>query len=418
MRNTLEVIRFEIMRSVKKPSFWLAAILAPVMLGLYVAIAALSGYSAGEMIESGTDTSKMSLGIYDGAKYLKTTTVINPDESKQELVVYESEQAGIDDVQNKKLDVFYVIPEDFAKEPTVKIYVKPEVAKIMDNYSMPIMSLLQTHALSEVSAINYAIITNSVTYDTTTYSNEDNHVIDESELIGKMAGPIIALVLFYILIVVLGNRLVAAMTEEKENRISELMLTSISPHELIIGKIISLMILGIIQLIVLVIPALIIYKIGLNYNVIPNFISSALDAISILQYILLLIASYFLYTAGCVVIGTLSPTAKDANSFSGVFVIMVILPIFFIGSLASSSPDFMAYFLSYFPPSAPIAVMLRAIFGNLAEWEYWVALADIVVSGALLAKLATYIFCKNAIEFTAKINLRKLLGKPRKTWKN
>jgi ABC-2 type transport system permease protein len=208
------------------------------------------------------------------------------------------------------------------------------------------------------------------------------------------------------------------MTEEKENRISELMLTSISPHELIIGKIISLMILGIIQLIVLVIPALIIYKIGLNYNVIPNFISSALDAISILQYILLLIASYFLYTAGCVVIGTLSPTAKDANSFSGVFVIMVILPIFFIGSLASSSPDFMAYFLSYFPPSAPIAIMLRAIFGSLAEWEYWVALADIVISGALLAKLATYIFCKNAIEFTAKINLRKLLGKPRKTWKN
>ena len=418
MRNTLEVIRFEILRSVKKPSFWLAAILIPVMLGLYVAVAALSGYSAGEMLENATDTSQMSLGVYDGAKYLKTTTIINPDESKQELAVYDDEQTGIDDVQNNKLDVFYVIPENFAEEPTVRIYVKPEVVKIMDNYSTPIAYLLQTHALSEVTPINYAIITNSVAYDTTTYDSEDNHVVEEGEIVGKMAGPVIALVLFYILIVVLGNRLVAAMTEEKENRISELMLTSVSPHELIVGKIISLMILGMIQLIVLVIPALIIYKIGLNYNVIPSFISGALDAISILQYILLLIASYFLYTAGCVVIGTLSPTAKDANSFSGVFVIMVILPIFFIGSLASSNPDFMAYFLSYFPPSAPIAIMLRAIFGNLAEWEYWVALADIVIAGALLAKLATYIFCKNAIEFTAKFNLRKLLRSPRKSWKN
>ena len=78
----------------------------------------------------------------------------------------------------------------------------------------------------------------------------------------------------------------------------------------------------------------------------------------------------------------------------------------------------MTYILSYFPPSAPIAVMLRAIFGNLADWEFWVALADITIAGILLAKLATYIFCKNAIEFTAKINLRKLLSNPRKSWKN
>ena len=133
---------------------------------------------------------------------------------------------------------------------------------------------------------------------------------------------------------------------------------------------------------------------------------------------LLLVASYFLYTAGCVVVGTLSPTAKDANSFSGIFVILVILPIFFIGAFMGKDISVMTYILSYFPPSAPIAVMLRAIFGNLADWEFWVALADITIAGILLAKLATYIFCKNAIEFTAKINLRKLLSNPRKSWKN
>ena len=208
------------------------------------------------------------------------------------------------------------------------------------------------------------------------------------------------------------------MTEEKENRISELMLTSINPRSLIIGKIISLMIVGFIQLLVLVVPLLILYKVGLNYNVIPEFIKEGINALSIAQYSLLLIASYFLFTSGCIVIGTLTPTAKDANSFSSVFIIMVILPIFFLGSFTGKDNQFMMYFLTYFPPSAPIAIMLRAIMGSLADWEFWVGLIDVTVVGALLAKLATYIFCKNAIEFTARVNFKKLFGSPRKLWKD
>ena len=152
--------------------------------------------------------------------------------------------------------------------------------------------------------------------------------------------------------------------------------------------------------------------------VIPNFIQEGLNALSIAQYALLLLASYFLYTAGCIIIGTVTPTAKDASSFSSIFIIMVILPIFFLGSFTGKDNQAMMYFLTYFPPSAPIAIMLRAIMGSLAEWEFWVGLVDITISGALLAKLATYIFCRNAIEFTAKINFKKLLGSPRKLWKN
>ena len=58
MNKTLQVIHFEVMRNLKKPSFWAAAILVPVLLGVYIGIAALAGYQAGESLEGGTDTSK------------------------------------------------------------------------------------------------------------------------------------------------------------------------------------------------------------------------------------------------------------------------------------------------------------------------------------------------------------------------
>ena len=417
MSRIKEVIRFEVVRSLKKPSFWIAAVLIPVGFALYIGFAALVGYNAGEAMEAGTNTTDLKLGYYDESEYLKQTKFVNADEKEQTLEAQESKDAGIAAVKDKKIDVFYYIGKDFAESKKVKIYTKPDNASITDDYSAPIRNLLATTAATNVDAIDFAVITNAVDYEMTTFDAKDNHEIDASEKVKEIIGPGIALVCFYILMVVLGNRLTAAMVEEKENRISELLLTSIKPVDFIIGKIISLMIVGIIQLIVLVVPMLILYKLGQNGNVFPDWLQISFDFVSIAQYMLMLIISYFLFTAMSVIIGVISPTAKDANSYSGVMAIMVILPIFFINVFMPNGTSTLTYVLSYFPPSAPIALMLRGVFGNLPTWEFWLGLADIAVFGLLAARLATYIYCKNAIEFTAKINFKKLFGTPRKSWK-
>ena len=224
--------------------------------------------------------------------------------------------------------------------------------------------------------------------------------------------------MFYILIVVLGNRLTAAMVEEKENRISELILTSIKPIHLIVGKIISLMILGLIQLTVLIVPLIIAYIIAIQYDAVPGNIVLTFDALTIAEYLILLFASYFLFTSLCVIIGTITSSAKDANSFMGVIVILTILPMFFISSFASHDIQPFTYFLTYFPPSAPLAIMLRGVFGTLPDWELLVGLVDIIVFGFIFSRIATAIFCRNAIASSSKIDFKKLLGSPRKTWKN
>ena len=416
MNKTLEVIRFEVMRSLKKPSFWIAAILIPIGFALYIGFAAMVGYNTSEAMENATNTSEMKLGFYDESNYIKSDKIVDADNKEQALERYSDKDSGIADVKAKKLDVFYYIPGNFAESKKAEIYTKPEKSSLISDYSGPLRQLLNMTALSNVSPTDVAVITNAISFDTTTFDNADDHVIDQGEIIRSIAGPVIALVCFYILMVVLGNRLTAAMVEEKENRISELILTSVKPNTLIVGKIISLMIVGIIQLIVLVIPMLLLYKVAQNVSVLPENFQLSLDALNIAQYLLFLVASYFLFTAMSVFVGVISPTAKDANSYSSFMVIMVILPIFFINAFMSE-PSAMTYFLSYFPPSAPIAILLRAVFGNLAAWEFWVSLAEIAVVGALIAKLDSHVFCHNAIEFTAKVNFKKLFSKPRKQWK-
>ena len=168
MSKTCQVIRFEVVRSLKKPSFWLAALLVPILLGFYIFIAALSGYNAGETLEAGVDTANMTLGVFDEAKYLAAKTFINAKEEKQELKEYSNRETGIKDVQNGKLDVFYYLPAKFAEEHKVEIHVKPDNVSAFNDYSTPIRSLLSATALAEVSPINFAVITNTVEYNTTT----------------------------------------------------------------------------------------------------------------------------------------------------------------------------------------------------------------------------------------------------------
>ena len=418
MNKTWQVVRFEIVRSLKKPSFWLAALLIPILLGFYIFVAAMSGYNASEALEAGVDTSDMTLGVFDEAEYLAVKTVINQKNEEQTLREYKAKDTGVNDVKDGKLDVFYYLPSNFEKEHQIEIYVKPDTVGILDDYANPIRSLLSATALAETSEINFAIITNAIAYNTTTFSTEDDHVVDMAETISKIAVPAIGLGMFYILIVVLGNRLTAAMVEEKENRISELILTSIKPIHLIIGKIISLMVLGIIQLTILIVPLIIAYFVAQKYNAIPFNISLNLDPILVAEYGILLLMSYFLFTSLCVLIGTLTSSAKDANSFMSVIIILTILPIFFIGSFAERDIQPLAYFLSYFPPSAPLALMMRGVFGTLPTWELLIGIADITIFGLISSRLATYIFCHNAIASTSKIDFKKLLGAPRKTWKD
>ncbi len=415
--NLGNVISFEVVRNLKKPFFWIIALLLPALLVGYVLIVALSSQNTSDTISQNSDTTSLRLGVYDGANYLLSNEFINSNNETQSAEIYTDSETGIEAVKNNTLDVCNVIPDDFAQNPSVQIYAKPSSSNIFTSYQAPILTLLTNTAVATTAHENIAILTNTVAVESINFSAETDEVIDTNAIISRMIIPGVGLALFYILIIVLGNRLTTAMVEEKENRISEMILTSMRPQDLITGKIISLIILGLIQLTILILPVIILYSLGIAKDLIPFEFNIDWDPWLIISTIALLLSSYFLFTALCVTVSTLVPTAKDAGSFASIIVILVILPFFFVGDFTSNNPSALAYILSYFPPSAPLALMFRNTFGTLPAWEAILGFIVICISGFLLVKLAVYIFKRTAIEFTARVNLRALLQKPRKNWK-
>ena len=415
MRNLLNVIRFEVVRSLKKPSFWLAALLVPVLFTAYIFVCAMVGYNTSNSIESGSAVSGLKLAVVDKSDYLKYFNFTNEANEEQSLQQYDELDVALRDLKNRKIDVLYYLPSDFTENQNIEIYSKIEQNSITDDYKAPIAALLNQSAKKNVKTIDAKILSSELNYTTTTFDATDDHVIDFKEQLTKLVAPATAIVLFYILMAVLGNRLSVAMTEEKENRISELLLVSLKPIHLITGKIISLMIIGIIQLTILLIPVVAIYYIGLQRGIIPAEYTISLDIQSVLTYLALLIASYFLFTAINVLIGTLVSTAKEASSFAGFIVIIMIVPFMLLNVFTDGSNTTLVYILSYFPLSAPLSLMLRAVFNNLPDWELLIGITDVILTSFIITHIATRVFRRNAVDFSLKNNLKRF-GKTRKDW--
>ena len=415
VRNLLNVIKFEVVRSLKKPSFWIAAILVPVVFAGYIFICALVGYNTGSSIESGSAVSGLNLAIVDKSDYLEYYKFTNEANEEQSLKQYDDFDTALEALKKREIDVLYYLPADFVESQNVEIYSKPEHASITDDFKAPISALLNQSAKTNIEEIDAKVLTSDLNYNTTTFDAKDDHVIELKEQLTALVAPAAAIVLFYILMAMLGNRLSVAMTEEKENRISELLLVSLKPIHLITGKIISLMIIGIIQLIILLIPVAAIYYLGLQRGIIPAEFAINFDLTSILCSLALLLASYFLFTSINVLVGTLVSTAKEATNFAGFIVIIMIIPFMMINVFADGENSMLSYVLTYFPLSAPLSLMLRSVFNNLPTWELALGITDILVFSIITIRIATHVFCHNAVDFSIKSKFKNF-GKTRKHW--
>jgi ABC-type Na+ efflux pump, permease component len=408
MYNLKNVVKFEIIRTLKKPMFWVAAILLPVLLVGYVAFAGYTGYSAEKALEGEAGIEDMRVALLDESELIVISEEITGYIKNLELV--SEKDVAIEKVRTGGLDVFYFVPADLASGEPVEVYSSTSSQSPFNDYSSDIRAMLRNSSINDLSVNEFLAING--TYEVKTTSFVDG---EENNIIGKMVIPLVALVIFYILICLFGNRLVTATLEEKENRISEMILTSIKARTLIVGKIISLISLGFLQVFILAVPIIIGYlnagKISVGGINISEMIPTVVfDPWTIAISILLLILSYVLFTGLCVAIGALAPTAKDANGFMGVVMILVILPIFFISSFIASTPDAMTTVLSYFPFSAPIALMIRNAVGTLSPLEAVIGIADITIASVVVIWIAIRIFQFGVIEFSSNVKIGQILS--------
>lgn len=399
MHNLNTVFLFEVVRSLKKKSFWIISLAFPVGIAAIFAVVYFSN-TATEQASKDAAKSKFSIEVLDESGMLSKQIIKSVKASE----VADKEQ-GIADVMNGKVDSFIYYPEDMTKE-SIEVYGKD--VGIFDNskYDAVAKSLIQTSVAMTTNPDVATVLSGTAKANSVIY--KDGAVYDP---IKEMIAPAIFLVLFYMMIATFGSQMLNATVEEKENRVIEMILTTIEARTLIVAKIFSLIVLGVLQMLLVLIPVAIMYFVLHDKLQLPDLDLNSIDFNWLRMTIgfVIFALSFILFTGLLVAVGAIMPTAKEAGSVLGIVYVALFAPLYAVTLFVSSPHSAIVQFLSYFPLTAPIPLMLRNAVGNLTTPEALIAIAILLVSSVFAIWIGIKAFKYGALEYDRKVNIFSVL---------
>lgn len=411
MAKLSSVVRHEYLTIVKQPSFWIAMIAIPVLIGIVIAISIIGNKASSDRIE-------------ELAKDLKNVVVIDESGLVKEQVVSgagltmkpSSEIESLrEQVRFGKQEALVVFPKTLSEDRTYQIYLSGNDLTKMGSVSTLSDNLLKTSVFLPLKSPEIiSLAQNGATSQIISYKDGE-----ETAGFNEYVAPAIFVLLFYIIFAFSVSYMLTSVSEEKENRSMEMVLTYVKPRTLIIGKLLGVSLVTLTQIAFFAIVALIGYLImqqtsggvgvalpmGIELNRIVFSFWPIFFGFSFLVVGFLMFAGYMTATAAA------APSSKEANNFSSVFFIGAFIPFYFITLLVTNPDSPVVKFLTFFPLTSPVVSLVRNTVGNMGLLESWLALGAMIFFMCVSIWIAVRAFRLGALEFGSTIKLSSLFKK-------
>ena len=400
--NLGTVIWFEFTRTIKKPSFWAATLSFPILVCILFAIV----FYSSQQTQNNTDKlSKEKFSIV----YKDDSGVVVPKiaEGMQAKRVDDKAKA-IEDVRNQKVDAFFYYPKNASKN-TTEVYGKDSGLFENGKYDAIAKQLLILSANSKINSNELVEITKG-----NIKTNLVTYLKNGEKSAGWMAAipPLLFLALFYMAIVMLGSNLLNSTVEEKENRVTEMILTTLNPTDLIVGKLLATFLAGIVQTLVILTPIVIAYLLlgsnssAINLPDLGSINQLVIDPIRMLVGGLILVGGILLFTGS---LSAIMPTAKEANQWFSIVILAMFIPFYIISLILSDPNQLIVQIFTFFPFTSPVTAMLRNAFASLDSTSSAVVITVLIVLGVLIIRLAVHLFRYGAMQYDSKLSLKGIL---------
>lgn len=399
--NLRTVIAFEVTRTLTKRRFWIATLIVPVIIGVVVALIVLANSSTDSSVSSQKDA-KFSFQYSDASGIVDPAIVeaIGGTEAA-------SPAEAIAAVKKGSLDAYFEYPAKPATE-TTRVYGVDRGVFDNGKYSSVATQILTASAETKVGDESLTkIVQGDAPVDAVAYDASGR----AAGGIASVIPPLLFLAIFYVVILLLGNQMLTSTLEEKENRVTEMILTTLNPTTLIMGKVISLFVVGIVQMLVFALPVVIGYlffRSSLNLPAL-DLANLQIDPFQMVVGALLLIGGFVLFTGTLVAVGAIMPTAKEAGQIFGVMMALIFVPFYAVTLIVSDPGALIVQVFTWFPYSAPVTALLRNGFSSLSPAEAIGVIVEQFVLGAIVLRLAVRLFRYGSIEYSKKVSLSTIL---------
>jgi ABC-2 type transport system permease protein len=378
MNKTLLIIQREYLTRVRKKTFIIATLLFPL---LYMALIFGSGYLAGK------GTKKLRVAVIDSSGLLDKA-LVSQSNSLDSSSYLEYITGNAPSVQKNYASAGYdgyVVIADSAKWDRGLSQVKLITDK---TYGVSAVRGIE----NKLNGIWDKVKSNRLGIDDTKKAIMENSRIDlvgENEKdrtsnaavasgIGYLCGFLI-----YFILLIYGSQVMMGVMEEKTNRIAEVIISSIRPFQLMLGKIVGISLVALTQFALWILFIFIIYSVTKSTSGSSDMISGVMGGVEkvfsslnipllIFCFAFYLLGGFFFYSSLYAAIGSaVNEDMREAQSLSLPVTMLVIFSIAMMTTAISDPTGKVAFWASIIPFSSPIVMMARIPFGVPGTVPYW-----------------------------------------------
>jgi ABC-2 type transport system permease protein len=277
------------------------------------------------------------------------------------------------DLVNKDISGLFYIPDSAKENKTIKYYsTNPKNRDITENIRATINDVLITNYFKNkdinVEDINYT--KRNVSIDRikiTSSGNEDDNYVT----------LIIALIFTFFLflsVMIIGQSIMQAVTEEKNNRVVEVLLSSVNPTELMTGKIVGTAITGMLQMLIWFTPVIIFTSGSLPFMAAMG-IDISIDFSFLHYFFLNYIIGLLIYLGLFSAFGAIFDNAQDAQQGIWPLMMLILIPFYLVFTIFSNPSNAIAEIGSMLPFSSIMLMPVRMAILNLPWWQPVIAIS-------------------------------------------
>jgi len=243
-----------------------------------------------------------------------------------------------------------------------------------------------------------------------------NETGEESEVSAtdtlRQWAPVAFVYILWFAIFSISQMLLTNTIEEKSNRLMEVLLSSVSPFQLMLGKILGIAAIGLTMLfswIIFLILAVKFLPLLLGTGSLPVDLSSIVSDPSYLaSFVIYFMLGYMFYASLLVAIGSVCNTLKEAQNLMTPIIMVLIIPLLAMMPIAKDPNGSLAVIMSYIPPFTPFAMMNR-VAGSPPMMDYVLTTLLLVASLILVIWAAAKVFRVGVLMYGKPPKLREIL---------
>lgn len=433
MSNLSIIIKREYLTRVKKRSFLILTFLGPLFFAALMIAPSLL------MIESEKMESKKNIavldesGIFDGK-------IENTDANT--FLYLDNE--NVDSLKNLVFEgiydaVLYIPSTELNIPVNAKLYSNKQIPITLSSHIEREMKQVVEHQKLLASGIDPALVKasqTSINVATIRMDEENGEKTSYAEL-EYIIGFVLAIIIYFA-VFLFSNQVLRGVIEEKTNRIIEVIISSVKPFGLMMGKIVGIALVGLTQFLLWIILTLGIYLVSSALILGPEIMSPSgtvmteqisqitettqgqdimLEAVNMVQsinfsailwsFLFYFVFGYLLYAAMFAAIGGMVDNETDSNQFSTVVSIPLIIALVCATAMINNPDSSLGIWLSMIPFTSPISMMIRIPFG-VPYWQVIVSLLILIITFIIITWIASKIYRTGILMYGKKPSLKEI----------